>query len=380
MKSGRRIVFLVTEDWYFCLHWLPVARAVRDAGFDVTIVTKVDRHAHVINQAGLTLVDFDLGRGRRNPVTEWRRLKRLTGLYRQLAPDLVHHIGMKSIALGSHAARLADVPASVNLFAGLGYLFATDRPAVRVLRTVLKPFFAFGLNRMGSRVETLNDDDRRRLEASGWIDPTMATVLPGSGLDLERFPALPPPEGPVVTLAVVARMLKIKGIDLIVNATRRVQTDGAACRLLLVGKPDPANPSSFTQADLERWGSLPGIEWRGHIDDVREIWKEADIAVLASHGGEGVPVSLMEASACCRPSIATNTPGCRDIVVDGKTGLLVEPNDESALANAMQVLIADRRKRLRFGLASRQLVSSKFTSDQVSRMILEDYRRLGLAP
>ena len=216
--------------------------------------------------------------------------------------------------------------------------------------------------------------------SDGWIDPTRTTVLPGSGIDLERYACLPPPDGGVVTLAVVARMLQMKGIDLIVEAVRRVQADGTPCRLILAGAPDPANPSSFSVADLEKWGALPDIEWRGHVEDVREIWREADIAVLASHGGEGVPVSLMEASACCRPAIATNMPGCRDIVQHNSTGLLVEPNNALALASAMRILIADSEKCRRFGLASRRLVEAKFASRWVADMILTDYRRLGLTP
>lgn len=378
--SKPHIVFLIAEDWYFCLHWLPVAGAVRDAGYRVTVVTKVDQHADEIQTAGLTLAPFDLGRGRFNPATETARVFRLARLLRRLKPDLTHHIGIKAIATGSYAARQAGVGASINLFAGLGYLFASEQRRVRALRKVLRPLLAGPLKYRSSRVETLNQDDCDLLAADGWIDPERTTVLPGSGIDLERFTPMPPPENAVVTLAVVARMIRIKGIDLIVEAVRRVQAAGTPCRLLLVGKPDPANPSSYSVDDLQTWGSLPGIEWRGHVGDVRTIWLEADIAILASQGGEGVPVTLLESSACCRPAIATNTPGCRDIVLNNSTGLLVEPGNLLSLADAIQVLVADKKKRLRFGLASRHLVETGFTSHRVASMILQDYGRLGLEP
>lgn len=378
--SKPHIVFLVAEDWYFCLHWLPVARAVRDAGYRVTVVTKVVQHADEIRTAGLTLAPFDLGRGRFNPATETARVFGLARLLRRLKPDLTHHIGIKAIATGSYAARRAGVGASINLFAGLGYLFASEQKRVRALRKVLRPLLAGPLKHRSSRVETLNQDDCDRLAADGWIDPERTTVLPGSGIDLERFTPMPSPENAVVTLAVVARMIRIKGIDLIVEAVRRVQAAGTPCRLLLVGRPDPANPSSYSVEDLETWGSLPGIEWRGHVEDVRTIWQEADIAILASHGGEGVPVTLLESSACCRPAIATNTPGCRDIVLNNSTGLLVEPDNLLSLVDATQVLVADKKKRLRFGLASRHLVETRFTSHRVASMILQDYDRLGLEP
>ncbi|MEM8588946.1 MAG: glycosyltransferase family 4 protein [Pseudomonadota bacterium] len=378
--SKAHIVFLVAEDWYFCLHWLPVARAVRDAGYRVTVVTKVDQHADEIRTAGLGLAPFDLGRGRFNPATETARVFRLARLFRRLKPDLTHHIGIKAIATGSYAARRAGVAASINLFAGLGYLFASEQRRVRALRKVLRPLLAGPLKHRSSRVETLNQDDCDRLAADRWIDPQRTTVLPGSGIDLERYTPMPPPENAVVTLAVVARMIRIKGIDLIVEAVRRVQAAGTPCRLLLVGKPDPANPSSYSVADLEAWGSLPGIEWRGHVTDVRTIWREADIAILASLGGEGVPVTLLESSACCRPAIATNTPGCRDIVLNNSTGLLAEPGDLLSLVDATQVLVADKKKRLRFGSASRHLVETGFTSHRVASMILQDYDRLGLEP
>lgn len=374
------IVYLVAEDWYFCLHWLPIAKAVKAAGYRVTVVTKVIDHAAKIREAGLDLVAFDLGRGHHNPVKELRRSERLAHHYRDLAPDLTHHIGLRAIALGNRAARRSGIGATINLFAGLGYLFTDNRPQVRMLRAGLRFALSAGLKSQTSLVETLNNDDCLRLTADGWIDPDRTTVLPGSGIDLERYSPLPPPDGDVVTLAVVARMLRIKGIDTIVEAVQQVHAQGKRCRLLLVGKPDQTNPSSFSERDLEAWGSIPGIEWRGHVDDVRKIWQEADIAILASRGGEGVPVCLLEASACSRPSIATNTPGCRDIVRHGSTGLLFEPENVIALSKAISVLIEDTKKRLRFGATSRHLVETEFTSERVASMIVEDYRSLGLVP
>jgi glycosyltransferase involved in cell wall biosynthesis len=147
-------------------------------------------------------------------------------------------------------------------------------------------------------------------------------------------------------------------------------------RLLLAGAPDPENPAAISQAELNAWAAEPGVEWLGHIGDVRQVWAHAHIAVLASRGGEGIPMTLMEAAACARPLVATDVPGCREIVVPEKTGLLAPPNDPAALVDALRRMVEDAELRRRCGAAARERVVSGLDAGTVGRETVAVYRSL----
>jgi glycosyltransferase involved in cell wall biosynthesis len=144
---------------------------------------------------------------------------------------------------------------------------------------------------------------------------------------------------------------------------------------LIAGTPDPANPASVTEAEATSWNEQPGIAWLGHVDDIAGFWAQAHIAVLPSRR-EGMPLSLLEAAACGRAMIASDVPGCREIVVHEQTGLLFPVDDAAALANAMARLAGDPQLRARYALAAPELVVEKFTADIIGRQTVELYRRL----
>jgi glycosyltransferase involved in cell wall biosynthesis len=151
---------------------------------------------------------------------------------------------------------------------------------------------------------------------------------------------------------------------------------GIALQLLLAGDCDRENPGSLAPEQLCEFANLYGINWLGHVTDIREVWARAHFAVLASRGGEGVPMSLLEAAACGRPMVATDVPGSRDIVVDGVTGLTAPLGDVPALADAMATLAGDAAMRERFGKAARALVEDKFSAEKIGKEIVALYNEL----
>jgi glycosyltransferase involved in cell wall biosynthesis len=145
--------------------------------------------------------------------------------------------------------------------------------------------------------------------------------------------------------------------------------------LLLAGTPDPANPASISEAEAKTWSSEPGITWLGHVDDISTVWAQTHIAVLPSRR-EGLPKSLLEAAACGRPMIATDVPGCREVVIPGETGILVPVDDPQALAAAIEQLATSPELRARFGAAARRMVVERFSADAIGRAIVDLYQRL----
>ena len=293
----------------------------------------------------------------------------IAALYRREKPDLIHHVAMKPVIVGGLAAWLAGRRAVVNALTGLGYVFIGESPVKLPIRAVIR----FVLKRPGSRLLLQNHDDAGFLVSRGFADPDRLTVIRGSGIDIEHYAPLPEPATGPVTVAYVGRMLEDKGVPTLVEAHRRVRERGVDLRLLLVGTPDPENPTSVTEATLREWTARPGLEWRGAVSDVRTVWRDAHFAVLPSRR-EGLPKSLLEAASCARALVATDVPGCREIARAGQNALLVPPDDATALAEALETLATDALLRARFAAVSRALVVSDLAAGPVGARTVELYQ------
>jgi glycosyltransferase involved in cell wall biosynthesis len=371
--SPPRLLYVVTEDWYFWSHRLAVARAARDAGFEVHVATHVATHEREIEAEGFRLHPTRLRRGWQGPLEEFRALLELTVLYRRIRPALVHQVALKPVLLGGLAALFAGRPPIVNALAGRGYVFSSSTVKARLLRPILRSTLRLLADGGNRRTIVQNADDAAFLIGSRFVAAPRVVLIRGSGVDVSRFSPGPEPPGPVA-VALVSRMLWEKGIAEIVEATRLAR-ERRELRTLLVGPVDPDNPGSVTEAQLRAWADSGCIEWTGPIDDIPDLWRRVHIAVLPSYA-EGLPRSLLEAAACGRPLIATDVPGCREIVLDGRTGLRVPPRDAKALADALVRLIDDPDLRARLGANARMLVESDFSDDRVTAATLEVYREL----
>jgi glycosyltransferase involved in cell wall biosynthesis len=371
--SGRKVLFLVAVDWYFCLHWLPLAEAVRRAGFETVVMTEVTDPALAarIRDAGLGLLPIELSRNSLNPFAELAALRRILRLLRAERPDLLHAIAQKPVVYGALAARMTGVGAMVGTLAGLGYLFTSDGLKARLLRPLV--LLAYRLLLTGRRVGVIvqNPDDGRTLARLAGI---RSVLIKGAGVDLERFtPTAPPPEP--VTVVLASRMLWDKGLQEFVDAAALLRARGITLRMILVGKPDPSNPSAVPEQQLRQWHDSGDIEWWGHRADMPAVLALAHIICLPSYR-EGLPTILIEAAAAGLPLVATDVPGCREVVRDGKNGLLVPPRDAAALAAALARLAADADLRAAYGRASRQLAEAELGIGRVAEETLAVYRGL----
>jgi glycosyltransferase involved in cell wall biosynthesis len=372
-RPAPRLIYVVTEDWYFLSHRLPMARAARAAGFEVHVATNVGEDAADIREEGFILHPVRFARGRLSPLRTVRTILALRRLYRTVNPAIVHYVAMQPTLLGILAS-FGSKFAVVYAITGLGYAFVADSSKTRSLRRGFRRLLLLGLNRDRAVGLVQNPDDREVLANVG-IKPERIALIPGSGVDADRFRPIPEPDGQV-TVAFVGRMLADKGVRTLMEAQRILRASGIPCDLLLAGTPDPANPTSIPQIEVAGWGRESGVTWLGHVADIATVWRRAHIAVLPSRGGEGVPKSLLEAAALGRPLIATDVPGCREIVIHEKTGLLVPVDDPQALAAAILRLVRSSQQRVRFGVAARRLVDERFAADLVGRATVALYQRL----
>jgi glycosyltransferase involved in cell wall biosynthesis len=365
----------VTEDWYFVSHRLPMARAARDAGFEVHVATRVDRHGAAIAAEGFHLHPISWRRGSLDPRDLVRVVREVRNLYRSLKPDLAHHVALPATVVGSLAATGLPV-VCLNAMTGLGTMFTSGTAKVRVARAVLTAALRRMLRRPRSAVLVQNVDDRAMIERLG-VDADRIELIPGSGVDVDKLTPAPEPAG-AVTVAFVGRLVESKGIRTLVAAHALLGERGREIRLVIAGLPDPANPASIPPEEIEAWTKRPNVTHLGFVQDIAALWASAHIAALPSHR-EGLPLSLLEAAACGRPLVATDVPGCRVIARPDLNALLVPLDDVEALADAIDRLARDPELRRRFGRASREMVEREFSSKRIGRDVVGLYRRL-LAP
>ena len=374
MISHPKLLYFVTEDWYFCSHRLALAIAAQKAGYEVVVVTRVNQHAELIRSHGLKLIHFELSRRSRNPFIEFGMIWRLLRIYREEQPDIVHHVALKPVLYGSIAARLTGVPAVVNALAGLGFLFISKHFQARVIRLLVESAFRLLFNDPNVRVIFQNPDDMALLTSHGVLVTKQGVLIRGSGVCTLQFNVTPEVYGlPLVVLA--SRMLWDKGIAEFVEAVRQLRGQGVAARFALVGEGDPDNPASISNKQLSQWQNEGIIEWWGQRDDMPRVFAQSHIVCLPSYR-EGLPKVLVEAAACGRPIIATDVPGCREIVHDGENGLLVPAKDFYALANALRQLIDNPSLRIAMGKRGREIVESKFSIEHVVTQTLTLYKEL----
>jgi len=367
-----RLLYVVTEDWYFLSHRLPMARAARDAGFEVHVATRVVDGRAKIEAEGFTVHPVPFARGKTSLGASLRTIASLRAVQREVKPAVTHHVAVQASVLGSLAA--IGLPGGrVNALTGFGYTFIANTLKARVLRAIIGGLLRFLLNRPDAVALVQNPDDRQALATIG-IAPDRIRLIPGSGVDAERLRPMPEPAGPPVA-AFVGRLLADKGIHTLIGAQRLLRARGAKVELLIAGTPDPANPASVSLQEAEAWNQEPGISWLGHVTDIAGLWARASIAVLPSRR-EGLPMSLLEAAACGRPMVATDVPGCREVALPGQTGLLVPADDAPALANAIETMANSAELRARYGAAARQLVEERFAAVAIGRQTVELYRSL----
>ena len=367
MKKPK-LIFVVTEDWYFLSHRMPTVRGAQDAGYDVAVITADGPARVAIEAQGVRVIPFSFDRRSMKAGQAVKQMQALTRIYRAEKPDLVHHIAMKPILFGSMAAWQAKVPRVINAFAGLGYVFSADTTLAKTVRMFLIPAFRLLLQRPGSVTLFQNDDDRKLLQRLGALprDDRRTVLIRGSGVETDKLKALPLPDSSDFICAFAARMIGIKGLPTLQDAFARLQQDAPHIKLWLCGQPDPGNPGSWTQGQIDQWTlDNPNVIFKGH-SNMADIWAQSHVALQPSYGGEGIPKSLLEAAACGRAIIATDVPGCREVVVEGQNGFLVPPRDAALLAERILLLSQDRDLCGRMGLASRALVEGDLSAQAVT--------------
>lgn len=367
-----KLLFLVTEDWFFYSHFFERACAAKDANYEVIVVTRDSECAKQIRDAGLTVIPVNFKRKGINPLKELRVLFRLIEIYFKVKPDITHHVAAKPILYGTIAALLVTKAKIINAPVGMGYIFSTENKINRLVRPLLMGSYYFLLNPGKNKVIFENKDDMNTFVASGAVKQDNAVLIRGAGVDITKFQFRnTEPEG-LPIIALISRMLWDKGVAEFVSAAEIINQENTQARFILVGAPDIDNPSAIPREMLESWNGNNGVEWWGWRGDIAKVLSATHIACLPSYR-EGLPKSLLEAAAIGLPIVTTDTTGCREVVKNGDNGFLVPVRNTHLLVSSLKMLINDKSLRLKMGKSSRLMMEDNFTSAIVKKQTLDIY-------
>ena len=373
-----KAVLFANTDWYLYNFRIEYAKFLKSQGWDVVLMSPDGEYVEKIEALGFRHIDMEFSRKGMNPAAESDAIRRIREVYEAEQPDLVHHFTIKCMIYGSIAARQVGVKSIVNSVTGLGFVFLSDKPHVKLVRGVVKHLYKKAFK--GTQVIFENPDDRALFLEMGLVGEDNSHVILGTGIDTDAFVPVRPPDSVPLTI-LPARMLWDKGIGEFVDAAAAIRREGINARFALIGKMDEGNPACIEYETLTRWQKEGNVEWWGWQDDIYTSISLADIVCLPSYR-EGLPKILLEAAACGRPIVTTDVPGCRETVINGVNGLLVEVKSAESLKNALVRLINDRDLRVKMGEASRNFAVTRFSNDIVNAETYKIYRAAlgGLAP
>jgi glycosyltransferase involved in cell wall biosynthesis len=372
----RKTVLCITEDWFALSHFRPLIAVLKEVSHTVVVVTRSSGRLREVEALGVRAIDFDFRRASSNPAHQLACAWALARIIEAESPDVVHLVAMKPAVLGGLALKFVPKCHVVVHMTGLGLLAYGSGHLLRLYRAGALRLMASMLRKPTSYLLVENPDDLALLRDAGAEPGARFAILGGAGVDPQAFPPLPQPSNNIPIAAFVGRMIRPKGVDVLMQAIERLKQRRVALEVELCGGVDAGNPETVDGESLKTWCAERTVRWLGHVHDIAAVWRRADIFVLPARSREGMPRALLEAAASARPLVVTNVPGCRHFVRDGVEGFVVPPEDPSRLAGALERLAGDPDLRKRMGEAARLRLLHGFTEEHVKQSLRGAYASL----
>lgn len=378
----KRVFLVANTCWYLYNFRLALLRDLAAKGYIVEVVAPLDSYTRLLQKDGFIVHEWALSRKSINPLVELKAIIDLLRIYMQEQPQLVHHFTIKACIYGTIAAKGAGVYRVVNAVTGLGHVFLGTRKRSKLLRLALKPLYRKIFTARRATIVFQNIEDQEKLIMLGIADSEKSRLIPGSGVDIDRFCPTVDTAGCYKTplqLLFPSRLIREKGIYELLEACNSLWDRGIKVDLLLAGEHDTGNRSALDFEELRVLRNDTRIHWLGHVDDMPAVYAASDLVVLPSWR-EGLSRALIEAASMERPIITTDVPGCRDVIEHGKTGLLVPLQNSHAIELAIILMLENPNLARRFGKAARKKVLQEFQVSLVNDHTLAQYEQLFASP
>lgn len=369
-----KLAFVINNVDFLLSHRLPILLAAQQRGYAVCVIAPNAENDERLRKIGVSCHNITLSRGGNNPITDIRTVFQLVRIFKKIRPDIIHLVTIKPVLYGGLAARLSHVPAVVAAVSGLGTVFLSKGIVSSIRRWFVAKLYRLAFAQKKIAVIFQNPDDKNLMLAFKALKESQTRLVRGSGVDLKNYPfRAENMHGNVVVMA--ARLLRDKGVYEFVEAARILKSRGEIIEMRLIGAPDPCNPTSITDTELQAWKTEDVVSLQGYRSDIAEQYSQANIICLPSYR-EGLPKALVEAAACGRAVITTDVPGCRDAIEPSETGILVNVRDAVSLADAIQYLYEHPEERIKMGIAGRLLAERAFSIDKIVEQHLTIYQQL----
>lgn len=362
--NNKKLAFVANTAWSMFNFRHGLLKRLLSDGYHISVVTPNDKFSGKLKDMGCDVIDLPMSAKGVNPFDDIKLVTLLYRYYRKLNPDFIIHYTIKPNIYGSLAAKMAAIP-SLAITTGLGYTFVNDNFIAKIARQLYKMAF-----RYPKEVWFLNEDDRQAFLEYSLVSGSKAKLLHGEGVNVSHFsPISVSSNNNRLTFLLIARMLWDKGIGEYIEAARVIKSKYPKTHFQLLGACDVPNPSLISREQISVWESEGIVEYLGTTDDVRTVIANVDCVVLPSYR-EGIPRTMLEAAAMAKPLIVSDAPGCKDVVIHGKTGFLCKVKNRDSLAAAMELIInQSTQERVDMGMAGRNLVLHKFDE----RVVIEKY-------
>ena len=370
----KKILFVANVDWFFISHRLVIAEEAIVAGYEVFVAAEDTGRSNEIVNRGIGFIDLSFSRSGTNVFIELRTLSKFFRIYRDLKPDIVHHVTLKPVIYGSLIARVLKVRGVVNAVSGLGFNFTENR--VSITKKIMLKLMKIGFNRSGVSVIFQNRDDFQELANFSVISElNKVWLIKGSGVDLTNYFPTEFPDFSRVKILFPSRMLWDKGIMELLDASLILKNEYFnKIEIVLAGMLDDDNKAGITREFINSWSDGYYVNWIGYCKNMQDIYSDSHIVILPSYR-EGMPKALIEACAMGRAIITTDAIGCRECVDHGINGLRVPVKDAKALSLAIKELVDNKDEVVRMGKASRLKAISEFDIRFVIDAHLKIYRQ-----
>lgn len=372
-----KFLLFANTDWYLYHFRASLASAIRTRGIEVLLVSPSGLYSERLQELGFRWIEAPMSRRSLNPLKELTLLFWLWRLIRRENVDLVHGFTIKCAIYGSLSSRLAGNRPRVAAAAGLGYVFSSVDLQAKVLRPVIQLIMRLSFGGKRSRLILQNPDDVRLFEQTKIADPSRIRLIRGSGVNCAGFRRSSLRRaGEPLRVLLAARLLWQKGLDEYAQAARILKMRGRKVHFILAGRADLGNPDSVPEKVLHGWVEEGIVDWIGHVETMPHLLSTVHVMALPTTYGEGVPRSLIEGAASGLALVATNVPGCREVITDGVDGLLIQPQSAEALAAAIARLDDDPEFAAQLGDAARHKALTKFDERIVIEQTLAVYDEL----
>lgn len=371
----KKIFYVFSIDYQLISHRKAVVQAAIQKGYNVTVVAQDTGYRKEIESMGAKFIDLPINRVGTNILEELKTFFFLFKLYKNHKPDLVHHISIKVVLWGALAARLAKVKNVVNAVNGLGVFFSTGE-VDSLVKKIFMQLIRFSNNRKKCITIFQNNEDKQFFLSNKALKESQIRIIRGSGVDLNEFKFSEPPLEFPLKIVFTSRMVKEKGVEDIINAAKLLKNKYFdKIQFLLCGLIE-TNPNAVSESYLQSECDGDYIQYLGHCTNIKDILSKSSIVLLPSYYREGIPKSLIEATAIGRPIITTNSVGCRETVEDGKNGFIVPIKSPEEIANKIEVLVNNLKLISQMGKESRLLSEKEFSIDIVIDKHLQIYSEL----